>query len=74
MSRPVTPTCLLTTQPTSVFNVQIHVRLAAASPSAQLVPTLKLSLLMDSVTTALILAKVAHHLPQPVPHVSQDST
>ena len=72
VSRPVTPTCLLITQLTSVFNVQINARLAAVSPSAQLVPILKLFLLMEFVTTALILAIAAHHPPQPVPHVFQD--
>ena len=74
MSRPVTPTCLLTTQLTSVFSAQVNARPAAVLLSVPLVPTLRLFQSMESVTIAHILATHAHHPPQPAHHASQDST
>jgi len=69
VSRLATPTCLLTTLPTSVFHAQISAKLAAVSLSAPSVPILRLSQSMESATTAHILATHAppHHPPaQPV--------
>ena len=74
VSRLATPTCLLTMLLISVSNAHKNARPAAALLSVPLVPTLKLSLSMESVTIVLILATHAHHLPQLVLHVLTDST
>ena len=73
-SRLATPTCLLTMLLISVSNAHKNARPAAALLSVPLVPTLKLSLSMESVTIVLTLATHAHHLPQLVLHVLTDST
>ena len=74
MSRPATPTCLLTTQPTFAFSAQTLARPAAAILSAPPAPTPRLSPSMVSVTTAHTLATLAQLLPLPALLVSRAST